>query len=60
MAKLFFVPTAEIPYLWHLAKPLIDKVEEQANTEIDMTTQDHLQNLMDGFSHLVICLEKEF
>ena len=60
MAKLFFVPTAEIPYLWHLAKPLIDKVEEQANTEIDMTTQDHLQNLMDGFSHLVIGLEKEF
>tara|TARA_B100000287_G_scaffold181555_1_gene171690 strand:- start:1202 stop:1672 length:471 start_codon:yes stop_codon:yes gene_type:complete len=62
MTSFHFVPTEEIPYLWHLAKPLVDKVEEQANTEIDLTTQDHLDNLMsDGQSYrLVIGLEKEF
>ena len=62
MAKLYFVPTEEIPYLWYLVKPLVDKVEEQANTGIDLTTQDHLDNLMsDGHSYrLVIGLEKDF
>ena len=60
MASFHLVPTKEIPYLWHLAKPLVDKVEEQANTQIDMSTKDHLDNLMYGYSRLFIGLEKEF
>jgi len=60
MARLYFVPTEEIPYLWHLVKPLVDKVQEQANTEIDLNTQDHLANLMHTCTSLVIGLEKEF
>ena len=60
MAKLYFVPTEEIPYLWYLVKPLVDKIAEKANTEIDLTTQDHLCSLMKNHSTLVIGLEKDF
>ena len=60
MASFNLVPTKEIPHVWHLTKPLVDKVEEQANTEIDMSTSDHLLNLLCGHSRLFIGLEKEF
>tara|TARA_R100001082_G_C4337020_1_gene148304 strand:+ start:195 stop:662 length:468 start_codon:yes stop_codon:yes gene_type:complete len=59
-ASLHLVPTKEIKYLWHLTKPLVDKVEAQANTEIDMSTSDHLLCLLRGHSRLFIGLEKEF
>ena len=60
MASFHFVPTEDVPYVWHQAKPLVDKVTEHANTDIDMSTQSHLDNLMHGYSRLVIGLEKEF
>ena len=60
MASFHLVPTEEIPYVWHLTKPLVDKVEAQANTEIDMSTSDHLLSLLCGYSRLFIGLEKEF
>ena len=56
--SLHFVPTEDVPYIWHQVKPLLDRTLTRSDDAL--ITEDYIPLIMSGICRVCIGLTKDF